>query len=44
VNPGYVGTPICASARGALLHVFEELAQHHGHLEISRDVLVAAGR
>lgn len=24
---------------GALLHVYEELAQHHGHLEITRDLL-----
>jgi len=36
----YGGTPIAASARGALLHVLEELAQHHGHLEITRDLLV----
>jgi hypothetical protein len=37
----YGGTPIAASARGALLHVLEELAQHHGHLEITRDVVMA---
>jgi len=36
----YEGTPIARSARGALLHVLEELAQHHGHLEITRDVVV----
>ena len=35
----YGGTPIAASARGALLHVLEELAQHHGHLEITRDLV-----
>jgi hypothetical protein len=35
----YAGTPIAASARGALLHVLEELAQHHGHLEITRDLV-----
>ena len=40
VHPDYAGTPIAASARGALLHVLEELAQHHGHLEITRDVLL----
>lgn len=34
----YVGTPIGATARGVLLHVLEELAQHHGHLEITRDL------
>jgi hypothetical protein len=34
----YVDTPIGATARGVLLHVLEELAQHHGHLEITRDL------
>jgi hypothetical protein len=34
----YVGTPIGATAGGVLLHVLEELAQHHGHLEITRDL------
>ena len=38
----YAGTPIAELARGALLHVLEELAQHHGHLEITRDVVDAA--
>jgi len=38
----YEGTPITASARGALLHVFEELAQHHGQLEVTRDLLTQA--
>ena len=28
-----------ASAGAALLHAFEELAQHHGQLELTRDVL-----
>ena len=27
-----------------LLHVYEELAQHLGQLEVTRDVLLAAGR
>ena len=40
VHPDYAGTPIVASARGALLHVLEELAHHHGHLEITRDLLL----
>lgn len=40
----YKGTPIGSSARGALLHVLEELAQHHGHLELTRDVLTTPGR
>jgi hypothetical protein len=37
----YVGTPIGSTAGGALLHVLEELAQHHGHLEITRDLLLS---
>ena len=43
VHPDYAGTPVAASARGALLHVLEELAQHHGQLEITRDLLTAQG-
>ena len=39
----YVGTPIADTNRGVLLHVLEELAQHHGHLELTRDLLVAQG-
>jgi hypothetical protein len=38
--PDYVGTPIGSTARGVLLHMLEELAQHHGHLEITRDVIL----
>lgn len=40
-NPSdhYRETPIGATARGVLLHVLEELAQHHGHLELTRDLL-----
>ena len=36
----YTGTPIAASTQGALLHVLEELAQHHGQLELTRDMLL----
>jgi hypothetical protein len=43
VHPDYAGTPIATSGRGALLHVLEELAQHHGHLELTRDLLTAQG-
>ena len=39
----YKDTPIGGSARGVLLHVLEELAQHHGHLELTRDVLTTRG-
>jgi Rifampin ADP-ribosyl transferase/Protein of unknown function (DUF664) len=35
----YKDTAIGGSPRGVLLHVLEELAQHHGHLELTRDVL-----
>jgi hypothetical protein len=35
----YKETPIGTSARGVLLHVLEELAQHHGHLELTRDLV-----
>jgi Protein of unknown function (DUF664) len=45
VPPGFAETPVGASRGGALLHVYEELAQHLGHLEITRDILLAgAGR
>ena len=37
----YRGTPIGGTARGVLLHVFEELAQHHGHLELTRDLVTS---
>lgn len=37
----YKDTAIGRSARGVLLHVLEELAQHHGHLELTRDLVRA---
>jgi len=37
--PDYLTTEPDLTQGAALLHVFEELAQHHGQLEISRDVL-----
>lgn len=38
--PGkYAETPAGRSQGGALQHVYEELAQHHGQLELTRDVL-----
>ena len=40
-HPDYDGTPVASSARGAMLHVLEELAQHHGHLELTRDLLTS---
>ncbi|WP_010525234.1 DUF664 domain-containing protein [Nesterenkonia sp. F] len=36
--------PWTASCRGVLLHVFEEVCQHLGHAEITRDVVDGPGR
>ena len=38
-DPGFQGPPGVATPGAALLHVYEELAQHHGQLEILRDLL-----
>ncbi len=39
--PGaYADTPIGTSRGIALLHVYEELVQHLGQLEITRDILL----
>ena len=35
----YLATRAELTQGGALLHVYEELAQHHGQLEITRDVI-----
>ncbi|WP_329045950.1 DinB family protein [Amycolatopsis sp. NBC_01488] len=35
----YADTPAGRSQGGALQHVYEELAQHHGQLELTRDLL-----
>lgn len=43
--PAFAGNPIGASRGGTVLHVYEELLQHLGHLELTRDILLAgAGR
>ena len=42
--PEYAETPIGQTQAGALLHLYEELAQHFGQLQLSRDVLVARPR
>lgn len=39
--PNHRDTPAGQTQGGALQHVFEELAQHHGQLEITRDLLLA---
>ena len=35
-------TPVGRTAGGVLLHVYEELSQHRGQVEVTRDVLLAA--
>lgn len=40
-DAGYADTPYGRTRAGVLMHVFHELAQHLGHLEITRDVLRA---
>lgn len=40
-KPEDADLPLVKSQGGALIHVYEELAQHRGQLEISRDVLLA---
>lgn len=37
--PAYLATRPDLSQGAALLHVYEELAQHHGQLELTRDLL-----
>jgi hypothetical protein len=41
--PDYQGPARALTPTGVLLHVLEELAQHHGQVELSRDVLIHAG-
>lgn len=38
-KPELRDTPMGTSAGGALFHLYEELAQHHGQMELTRDVL-----
>jgi hypothetical protein len=40
--PEDAALPYARTQGGALLHVYEELAQHLGQMEITRDVLLAA--
>lgn len=41
VPPKYRETPIGVNQGMALQHIYEELAQHRGHLELTRDLLSA---
>ena len=42
ITRGHPSLDLIATRGAALLHAVEELAQHHGQLEITRDVLRAA--
>jgi len=37
------GLPIARTQGGALIHIYEELAQHRGQMELTRDVVQSAG-
>jgi hypothetical protein len=37
-------TPVGSTQGGVLLHIYEELAQHRGQLEVTRDVLLRTAR
>jgi hypothetical protein len=37
------GLPIGRTQGGALIHIYEELAQHRGQMELTRDVIRSAG-
>jgi hypothetical protein len=39
--PGDEDLPIARTQGGALVHIYEELAQHRGQMEVTRDVLLA---
>jgi hypothetical protein len=40
VDPDDRDTPLGQSQGGILLHIYEELSQHLGQMEITRDVLL----
>lgn len=42
-HPAYKNAVAGLTQGGALQHVYEELAQHHGQLEVTRDLLTAKG-
>ena len=41
VDPADAALPLGRSQGGALLHILEELTQHLGHMEMTRDILTA---
>ncbi|CAN5443954.1 hypothetical protein BH10ACT9_BH10ACT9_43130 [soil metagenome] len=40
----YEGPSRALTATGVLLHVLEELAQHHGQVQVSRDILLLSAK
>jgi hypothetical protein len=44
VPPGDEGLPLARSQGGTALHIYEELAQHRGQMEVTRDVLFRSKR
>ena len=40
-DPDDAGLPLVRTQGGAVLHIYEELAQHRGQMEVTRDVLRA---
>jgi hypothetical protein len=40
-DPADAVLPMARTQGGALVHLYEELAQHHGQMEVTRDVLLA---
>ncbi|HEX6425894.1 MAG TPA: DinB family protein [Acidimicrobiales bacterium] len=40
-DPGDAGLPIVRTQGGAVVHIYEELAQHRGQMEVTRDLLRA---
>jgi hypothetical protein len=43
VSGGDAALPLARTQSGAMLHLYEELAQHLGQLELTRDLLSAGG-
>jgi hypothetical protein len=41
IDPAEADLPFYRSRGGALIHIYEELAQHYGQMEITRDLLRA---
>jgi hypothetical protein len=42
-QPRDAGLPFATTQGGVVLHILDELAQHLGHLELTRDLLVQSG-